>query len=71
MLISQYKITIKEELKFAGETFEERKSRILSTRRSATLMYVFDNNKTSPFFFRVRIDFKKWIFSYLGLFIFL
>jgi hypothetical protein len=30
MLVSQYKIAIKEEPQFAGETFEERKSRVLS-----------------------------------------
>jgi hypothetical protein len=40
MLVSKYKITIKEELQFAGETFEERKARILSTRRVVTLTYV-------------------------------
>jgi hypothetical protein len=38
MLISQYKITIKEEPQFAGETFEERKSRILSAQQGLTLM---------------------------------
>jgi len=37
MLISQYKIAIKEEPQFAGETFEERKSRILSVRPGLTL----------------------------------
>ena len=40
MLVSQYKITIKEEPQFAGETFEERKSRILSVRAGLTLTYV-------------------------------
>ena len=44
MLVSQYKITIKEEPKFASETFEERKSRVLSTRLGLTLTYVFCNN---------------------------
>ena len=40
MLVSQYKIAIKEEPQFAGETFEEKKSRILSTRQIVTLTYV-------------------------------
>ena len=40
MLVSQYKITIKEEPQFAGETFEEKKSRILSARQGLTLTYV-------------------------------
>ena len=44
MLVSQYKITIREEPKFASETFEERKSRVLSTRLGLTLTYVFCNN---------------------------
>ena len=43
MLVSQYKITVKDEPQFAGETFEERKSRILSTRAGLTLTYVFRN----------------------------
>ena len=37
MLVSQYKITIEEEPQFAGETFEERKSRILSVQHGLTL----------------------------------
>ena len=41
MLVSHYKIAIREEPQFAGETFEERKSRILSTRLGLTLTYVF------------------------------
>ena len=48
MLVSQYKITIQEEPQFAGETFEERKSRILSARQGLTLMYVI--------YFHFRID---------------
>ena len=40
MLVSQYKITIKEESQFAGETFEERKARVLSARQVVTLTYV-------------------------------
>ena len=49
MLVSQYKIEIKEEPQFVGETFEERKSRILSARAGLTLTYVF-------FFSFFRID---------------
>ena len=37
MLVSKYKITIKEEPQFAGETFEERKSRILYGTQGLTL----------------------------------
>jgi len=37
MLVSQYKIAIEEEPQFAGETFEERKSRILSVHAGLTL----------------------------------
>ena len=37
MLVSQYKIAIKEEPQFAGETFEEKKSRILSVHQILTL----------------------------------
>ena len=50
MLVSQYKITVKGEPQFVGETFEERKSRILSSRTSVTLTYV---SNQEPF---VRID---------------
>ncbi|KAF8811212.1 cytochrome P450 [Phlegmacium glaucopus] len=37
MLISQFKITIKEEPQFAAETFEQRKTRVLSARPGLTL----------------------------------
>jgi len=37
MLVSRYKITVKEEPQFANETFEERKTRVLSTRAVLTL----------------------------------
>ena len=40
MIVSQYKITIKEEPQFAGETFEERKLRVLSGHQILTLTYV-------------------------------
>ena len=64
MLVSHYKFTIKVEPKFAGETFEERKSRILSLRQVLTLTYVLKKPlyfmsgliKMNIFFFRpVRI----------------
>ena len=42
MLVSHYKITIKEEPQFAGEMFEERKSRILSAGQGLTLTYVLE-----------------------------
>ena len=41
MLVSHYKIAIKEEPQFASETFEERESRILSARPILSLAYVF------------------------------
>lgn len=44
MFVSQYKITIKEEPQFASETFEERKSRILSASLGLTLTYVFQQS---------------------------
>lgn len=40
ILVSQFKITIKEELQFAAETFEQRKTRILSTRLGFTITWV-------------------------------
>jgi len=36
-LLSQYKITIKEEPQFAHETFEERKARVLDCQLGLTL----------------------------------
>lgn len=36
MLISQYKIEIKDEPQFAKESFEERKKRVLSSRPGLT-----------------------------------
>ena len=42
VLVSQYKIAIKEEPEFAGETFEERKSRVLSVTAGLTLTYVLE-----------------------------
>jgi len=40
MMVSQYKITVKEEPQFAGETFNERKSRVLSAKPGLTVTYV-------------------------------
>jgi hypothetical protein len=37
MLVSRYKITIKEEPQFAKETFEQRKNRVLKCRGEMTL----------------------------------
>lgn len=37
ILISRYKIEVKEEPQFAGETFEERKARILACKPGLTL----------------------------------
>jgi len=37
MLVSQYKISIKEEPQFAHETFEERKARVLAVRAGLTI----------------------------------
>ena len=41
IFVSQYKMTVKEEPKFAAETFEERKTRILSARIGLTTTWVF------------------------------
>ena len=37
MLVAKYKITVKEEPQFAGETFEQRKERILKANVAITL----------------------------------
>lgn len=37
MLVSRYKIAVKEEPRFAGETFEQRKARVLRSRAALTL----------------------------------
>ena len=37
MLVSRYKITVKEEPQFTGETFEERKTRVLKCWNGLTL----------------------------------
>ena len=36
MLVSRYKIEVKEEPEFAGETFEQRKARVLDFQRGVT-----------------------------------
>ena len=38
MLVSRYKIEVKEELKFTGETFEERYARITAFDQGITIM---------------------------------
>ena len=38
-LVSQYKVSVKEEPQFAHETFEERKARIMAARQGMTIMY--------------------------------
>jgi hypothetical protein len=40
MLVSQYKITLKEEPQFANETFEQRKERLLKSTSLLTLTCV-------------------------------
>jgi hypothetical protein len=37
MLVSRYKIEVKDEPQFAHETFEEKKARVLATRAGLTL----------------------------------
>jgi hypothetical protein len=37
MMVSRYKIEVKEEPQFAAETFEEKKARILATKSGLTL----------------------------------
>jgi hypothetical protein len=41
MLVSQFRIEIKEEPQFAGETFEQRKERVLKCKAGLTLTWVF------------------------------
>jgi hypothetical protein len=38
MMVSKYKIEIKEEPEFAGETFEERYARVTASKSSLTTM---------------------------------
>ena len=40
MMVSKYKIEIKEEPEFAGETFEERYARVTASRESLTTTQV-------------------------------
>jgi hypothetical protein len=40
MLVSRYKIEIKEEPEFAGESFEERYARITASKQRLTTTYV-------------------------------
>lgn len=43
MLVSHYKITVKDEPEFANETFEQRKDRVLACRAGLTITYVLSN----------------------------
>ncbi|EAU86315.2 614/534 cytochrome P450 [Coprinopsis cinerea okayama7 len=47
MLLSRYKITVKEEPQFAGETWEEKKARVLATRAGATLTSVSVSSRSN------------------------
>jgi hypothetical protein len=40
MLVSHYKIELKEEPQFAHESFEERKTRVLAAKAGISLTYV-------------------------------
>lgn len=40
MLMSRYKVSVKEEPQFAGETFEERKARVLRSKPGLTMTCV-------------------------------
>lgn len=42
MLISRYKVEVKEEPQFAAETFEERKARVFAAKPGLTLTSVTD-----------------------------
>ena len=69
ILVSQYKITVKEEPQFAAETFEERKTRVLAARVGLTTTWVlflcgwFKVGDTDDFFFLPLF--------FVGLFVFL
>lgn len=41
MLVSQYKITVLEEPRFAGETWEEKKERVLKATKVLTVKCVW------------------------------
>ena len=49
ILVSQFKITVKEEPQFAHETFEERKARILACHAGLTVTYVFPRFESTEF----------------------
>jgi len=40
ILISQYIISVEDELQFSGETYEERKARVLDARSTPALAHV-------------------------------
>lgn len=41
MILQKYKITVKEDPAFFGETFEQKKERVLKMTQGLTLTYVF------------------------------
>lgn len=42
MLISKYKVTVKEEPQFASETVQQRHDRVLKSRAGLTVTYVLE-----------------------------
>jgi hypothetical protein len=48
MLVSKYKIEIKQEPRFTGETFEERYARITASEHGITTMYVMSTLPQPP-----------------------
>ena len=55
ILVSRYKVEVLEEPQFAGETFEERKARVLATKFGLTLRCVYVLLDTSKLFFQTDI----------------
>ena len=53
-VIARYRVEVKDEPRFRGETFEQRKERILAARGGLTLTYVFNaqRDKLAKFAFR-------------------
>jgi hypothetical protein len=63
--VLKYKISVTDERQFAGETFEERKARVLSCTETITTKYV-------PLFFFFRSEFWRvdWLVLFLVLLVF-
>ncbi|THH17553.1 hypothetical protein EW146_g3277 [Bondarzewia mesenterica] len=57
MLMSRYKVSIKEEPQFAGETFEERKARIFNVKPGLTMTCV---TSSLPPFSRLSLSLLLW-----------